>query len=79
MSGVRVSTVRATSAVSEQVPEHFATNFERSILKLSQDQTEEFAGLLTAGMFAQHEFGLVNFTHIQHRIVTGTARPITQK
>jgi hypothetical protein len=66
--------------LSKAVPSHLQDLFERSIVHLSSNDQEKLQELLTKyqDIFAKSNDDLLQTDRVQHRINTGTAKPIRQ-
>lgn len=67
--------------VNEDIPEHLKSLYEVSIEHLDANQRKKLQSVLCdyQDVFAKHDFDLGTFTAIEHKIDTGTAKPIKQR
>lgn len=65
----------------EDTPKHLKHLYEASIEKLNAEQQQKLHRLLcdNQDVFAEHDFDLGTVTAIEHKIDTGTAKPIKQR
>ncbi|VDI07999.1 Hypothetical predicted protein [Mytilus galloprovincialis] len=74
----KVTVKKGTPPQQEDLPDHLQELFTTSSQDLTTDQKSKLRTLLYtySDVFAKTEFDLGNFSHVEHEIDTGDARPI---